>query len=102
MTFDQLPLTAPFCVRWKKKKYTHPTPIQEQAIPVILEGRDMIGCANRHRQDRSIQYPHAAAFKYDCTRKGRRPIRGLVVTPTRELAMQIKESLDAYGRHCSL
>ena len=103
MTFDQLPLTAPFLRALEEEKYTHPTPIQEQAIPVILEGRDMIGCAQTGTgKTAAFSIPMLQLLNTIAPGKGRRPIRGLVVTPTRELAMQIKESLDAYGRHCSL
>jgi ATP-dependent RNA helicase RhlE len=87
-----------------EKKYTTPTPIQEKAIPLVLEGKDLLGCAQTGTGK-------TAAFALPilhCLQEkpwmgdGRRPIRVLVLTPTRELASQIAESFGAYGRHTAL
>ena len=78
--------------------YTQPTPIQQQAIRPVLEKKDLIGCAQTGTGK-------TAAFAIPILQnlakspvKGHRPIRALVLTPTRELALQIKESFDDYGR----
>src|SRR5512142_2965615 len=87
-----------------EKKYTTPTPIQEQAIPIVLEGKDLIGCAQTGTGK-------TAAFALPILHRlrgtpwkgvGRRPIRALVLTPTRELASQIAESFREYGAHTGL
>ncbi|HBO68852.1 MAG TPA: DEAD/DEAH box helicase, partial [Deltaproteobacteria bacterium] len=87
-----------------EKHYTTPTPIQEKAIPFVLEGKDLIGCAQTGTGK-------TAAFALPILHRllgtprngnGRRPIRVLVLTPTRELASQIAENFDEYGRHTGL
>jgi ATP-dependent RNA helicase RhlE len=87
-----------------EKNYSAPTPIQEKAIPHILGGRDLLGCAQTGTGK-------TAAFALPMLHRlqgtpwkgsGRRPIRALVLTPTRELASQIAESFGAYGRHTGL
>src|SRR5512134_2244408 len=87
-----------------EKNYTVPTPIQEKAIPIVLEGKDLIGCAQTGTGK-------TAAFALPILHRlqgtpwrgtGRRPIRVLVLTPTRELASQIAESFGEYGRHTAL
>ena len=87
-----------------EKNYTTPTPIQEKAIPFVLEGKDLLGCAQTGTGK-------TAAFALPILHRlqetpwkghGRRPIRVLVLTPTRELASQIAESFGAYGRHTGL
>ena len=87
-----------------EKNYTTPTPIQEKAIPFVLEGRDLLGCAQTGTGK-------TAAFALPILNRlqetpwkgsGRRPIRALVLTPTRELASQIAESFGEYGRHTAL
>jgi ATP-dependent RNA helicase RhlE len=90
--------------------YTTPTPIQQQAIPIALTGRDVLGCAQTgtgktaafalpilHRM--MAEQPAAGAPQHP---RGRRPIRCLVLTPTRELALQIGESFATYGRNSGL
>ncbi|HJX15766.1 MAG TPA: DEAD/DEAH box helicase [Candidatus Deferrimicrobiaceae bacterium] len=87
-----------------EKNYTAPTPIQEKAIPHILAGKDLLGCAQTGTGK-------TAAFALPMLHRlqgtpwkgsGRRPIRALVLTPTRELASQIAESFGEYGRHTGL
>jgi ATP-dependent RNA helicase RhlE len=81
--------------------YTTPTPIQEKAIPFVLEGKDLLGCAQTGTGKTAafalpiLQHLQETPWKGN----GRRPIRALVLTPTRELASQIAESFGAYGRH---
>src|SRR4030066_1174424 len=87
-----------------EKNYKTPTPIQEKAIPLVLEGKDLLGCAQTGTGK-------TAAFALPILNRlqekpwkgsGRRPIRALVLTPTRELASQIAESFGAYGKHTAL
>ena len=104
MTFDDLKLAEPLLRAVKDEGYTTPTPIQLQAIPPALEGRDVLGCAQTGTgktaafalpilQRLSAGNPPAAHG---------RPIRALILTPTRELASQIAESFQAYGRFTKL
>lgn len=104
MSFEHLNLIEPIHQALKAEGYTDPTPIQERSIPVILNGQDLLGCAQTgtgktaafavpilqllHQQNGALQR--------------QRHIRALVVTPTRELAIQIGESFDAYGRFTNL
>lgn len=105
MSFQQLQLIAPLLQALQKEGYVQPTPIQQAAIPPILENRDLLGCAQtgtgktaaftlpilqllfRHRQ----QQPDAP-----------RHIQALILTPTRELAIQIDDSIRSYGRYLPL
>lgn len=102
MIFEQLGLIEPILKAVKTEGYTSPTPIQQQAIPVALRGKDILGCAQTGTGK-------TAAFAIPmlqnlCKEKinGFRYTRGLVLTPTRELAIQIDESFTAYGRHTGL
>ena len=100
-TFDQLDLIEPLRRAVAAQNYTHPTPIQEQAIPLLLDGRDVLGCAQTGTgKTAAFTLPvlqHITARPSD--HRGRRPIRALVLTPTRELAAQIGASVEAYGAH---
>jgi ATP-dependent RNA helicase RhlE len=87
-----------------EKHYTVPTPIQEKAIPPVLEGKDVLGCAQTGTGKTAafalpiLQRLQEAPWKGS----GKRPIRVLVLTPTRELASQVAESFGTYGRHTGL
>ncbi len=104
MLFEQLNLIAPILEAIKEEGYTQPTPVQEKAIPILLEGKDLLGCAQTGTGKTAAfaipviqlmtQKPSPTNFK--------KPIRTLVLTPTRELAIQIAESFAAYGRHTDL
>ncbi|MGB6046788.1 MAG: DEAD/DEAH box helicase, partial [Flavobacteriales bacterium] len=106
MTFDQLGLIEPILKALQHEGYTHPTPIQSQSIPHLLEGRDLLGCAQTGTGKTAafaipmIQRMYTSGG--GTARGGRRPIRALILTPTRELAIQIDESYKAYGRHTDL
>ncbi|MGA2444731.1 MAG: DEAD/DEAH box helicase [Opitutaceae bacterium] len=102
-SFASLNLTAPLLRALVDKAYTHPSPIQVQAIPPLLEGRDLIGCAQTGTGK-------TAAFALPILqrlsarpqpRTPRRP-RALILTPTRELAAQIGDNIALYGRHLPL
>ena len=104
MTFDQLGLIEPILKALQHEGYTQPTPIQEQSIPVLLEGRDLLGCAQTGTGKTAafaipiLQLLHGQQNQ----EKGHRNIKALILTPTRELAIQIEESFKAYGKHLGL
>ena len=104
MSFERLNLIAPIMKALETEGYTEPTPIQEQAIPPLLEGRDLLGCAQTGTgKTAAFALPILQGLFSEQRQGGRgRPIRALILTPTRELAIQIGESLDAYGRNLNL
>jgi ATP-dependent RNA helicase RhlE len=87
-----------------EENYTTPTPIQKKAIPFVLEGKDLLGCAQTGTgKTAAFALPILHRLQETPWKgRGRRPIRALVLTPTRELASQIAESFGAYGRHTGL
>src|SRR5476651_1360629 len=101
MQFSELGLIAPLAQAVAAEGYVTPTPIQAQAIPHVLQGRDLLGLAQTGTGKTAafalpiLQRLHAAGHRPH----GDRPIRVLVLTPTRELAAQIGESFGAYGKH---
>lgn len=103
MHFDSLNIIEPILRSLKEEGYTLPTPIQQQAIPVILRGTDLIGCAQTGTGKTAAFAVPILQKLYDRREINRkRKIRSLIVTPTRELAIQIEESFNAYGRHTGL
>ncbi|NOU60690.1 DEAD/DEAH box helicase [Marinifilum caeruleilacunae] len=103
MTFDKLNIVEPILRSIEAKGYTNPTPIQEQAIPVLLEKRDLLGCAQTGTgKTAAFAIPILQNLLEDGRGKGKRKIKALVVTPTRELAIQIKDSFTEYGLHTDI
>ncbi len=103
MSFDSLGLLAELVRAVKAQNYNEPTPIQSQAIPVILEGRDIMGCAQTGTgKTAGFTLPLLHLLSKKATSKGSRPVRALILTPTRELAAQVGESVDVYGKHLPL
>ncbi|HKM93816.1 MAG TPA: DEAD/DEAH box helicase [Prolixibacteraceae bacterium] len=104
MTFDELALIEPIRRAIKEEGYTTPTPIQQQSIPILLEGNDLMGCAQTGTgKTAAFSIPILQLLEQNSTlSKGRRNIKALIVTPTRELAIQINESLESYGKYTSL
>ncbi|MGB5529494.1 MAG: DEAD/DEAH box helicase [Ignavibacteriaceae bacterium] len=104
MSFEKLNLIQPLQTALSNEGYTIPTPIQSQAIPVILERRDLIGCAQTGTGKTAafavpiLQILSAEKGSY----KSKRIIKSLILTPTRELALQISESFKVYGKHTGL
>ncbi|MDF7811838.1 DEAD/DEAH box helicase [Hymenobacter sp. YC55] len=102
MSFDELNLIDPILRALHEEGYTNPTPIQQQAIPQVLEGHDLLGVAQTGTGKTAaftvpiLQILHQTA---QVQRHAPGRIRCLVLTPTRELAIQINESFGAYGRH---
>ncbi|HEX9627277.1 MAG TPA: DEAD/DEAH box helicase, partial [Acidiferrobacterales bacterium] len=102
MSFASLGLTAELVRAVADKGYTEPTPIQRQAIPVILEGRDILaGAQTGTGKTAGFALPMLQRLSARPA-AARRPVRALILTPTRELAAQVGESVRTYGRHLSL
>ncbi len=101
MLFTDLNLIKPILDALKTEGYTQPTPIQEKAIPSILEGRDLLGTAQTGTgKTAAFAIPILQNLAEKNTRNNH--IKVLVLTPTRELAIQIEESFNAYGRNLNL
>jgi ATP-dependent RNA helicase RhlE len=104
MTFKDLGIIAPILKALEAKGYTHPTPIQEESIPILLQRKDLLGCAQTGTGKTAafaipiIQHLHLNS-RPD---KGKRKIKALVVTPTRELAIQIADSFTLYGKYTGI
>lgn len=104
MSFQSLGLRAELLRAVSEKGYSEPTPIQKQAIPIVLEGRDLMGGAQTGT-GKTAGFTLPLLQRLMATEKpgkGRRPIRALILTPTRELAAQVHESVATYGRHLPL
>lgn len=103
-SFESLGLLAELHRAVSEKGYSVPTPIQIQAIPIVLEGRDLMGGAQTGTgKTAGFTLPLLQRLvETDVPRKGRRPLRALVLTPTRELAAQVAESVREYGRYLPL
>ncbi|NLE31717.1 MAG: DEAD/DEAH box helicase [Bacteroidales bacterium] len=103
MTFESLQLSTPLLKALTEEGYSQPTPIQEQAIPLILQGRDVLGCAQTGTgKTAAFALPILQRLDPGVNAPKKRLIKGLIVTPTRELAIQIDESFKAYGRHVNV
>ncbi|HYE09623.1 MAG TPA: DEAD/DEAH box helicase [Patescibacteria group bacterium] len=104
MLFKDLNLIAPIQKALKTEEYNTPTPIQERAIPSILAGRDLLGCAQTGTgKTAAFAIPILQNLSRErTTPRGTRQISALILAPTRELAIQIGESFDAYGRYLRL
>jgi ATP-dependent RNA helicase RhlE len=104
MSFESLGLRAELLRAVSEKGYNAPTAIQKQAIPYILEGRDLMGGAQTGTGKTAgftLPLLQRLASK-EVSQKGRRPIRALVITPTRELAAQVADSVREYGEYLPL
>ena len=104
MSFEKLNLIKPLLTALTSEGYTIPTPIQVQAIPVILARKDLIGCAQTGTgKTAAFAIPILQILTAEKhSHHSRRIIKSLILTPTRELAVQIGESFDAYGKHTGL
>jgi ATP-dependent RNA helicase RhlE len=105
MSFESLNLIEPIKLALAAEGYTTPTPIQQQSIPIVLAGKDLLGVAQTGTGKTaafSIPIIQKLYQNRDLNRKGRRKIKALIVTPTRELAIQIGESIAAYGANTDL
>ena len=103
MQFQALKIIEPILKSLEEEGYTIPTPIQAQAIPLVLEGKDLLGCAQTGTgKTAAFAIPILQLLSANKSYDKKRKIRSLIVTPTRELAIQIEESFTAYGRHTGL
>ena len=105
MSFDDLNLLEPLRRALREEGYTTPTPIQAQAIPQVLAGHDLLGVAQTGTGKTaafSVPILQLLSQPAPAARPAQSPIRCLVLTPTRELAIQIGESFASYGRHLKL
>jgi ATP-dependent RNA helicase RhlE len=100
VTFDALNLAAPILRALAEKNYTHPSPIQARSIPALLEGRDMMGCAQTGT-GKTAAFSLPILHRLNATPKPRVPKspRVLILAPTRELAGQIGDNIATYGKH---
>ena len=101
--FHSLNIIDPILKAVKEEGYTTPTQIQVQSIPIVLQGTDLLGCAQTGTgKTAAFAIPILQLLSADKTYHKKRKVRSLIVTPTRELAIQIGESFKAYGRHTGL
>ena len=102
MTFKELNLSAPLLRAVQEAGYETPSPIQAAAIPPVLSGRDLMGCAQTGTgKTAAFALPMLDRLTANAPRR-KGAIRALILTPTRELALQIGESFDAYGKYLKL
>lgn len=104
MTFKNLGIIDPILEAIEEEGYTHPTPIQEQSIPILLKGDDLLGVAQTGTgKTAAFSIPIIQHLSLDTHQnKGKRKVKALVITPTRELAIQIGESFNNYGKYAKL
>ncbi len=99
-TFEALPLAAPLHRVLRELEYTTPSPIQAQAIPLLLQGRDLLGCAQTGTgKTASFALPILNALHENPRQARPKTCRTLVLAPTRELAGQVGKSFNTYGQH---
>ena len=103
MQFTSLHIIEPILKAVQEEGYTTPTPIQEQSIPKILQGSDLLGCAQTGTgKTAAFAIPIIQLLDKTNIHNKKRTIRCLILTPTRELAIQIGESFKVYGKHTSV
>ena len=101
MKFEQLNIIPPILNALAEQGYETPTPIQEKALPPALEGRDVLGCAQTGT-GKTCAFAVPILQRLNAHPSKKHPIRALVLTPTRELAIQIQECFEAYGKYLPL
>ena len=101
MNFSELSLTRPLLRAVEEQGYTQPSPIQAKAIPPVLEGRDLLGCAQTGT-GKTAAFALPMLQLLAARRPARSQVRALVLTPTRELALQIGESFAQLGKYTSI
>jgi len=103
MSFETLGLSAELLRAVSEQGYSEPTPIQKQAIPVILEGKDILaGAQTGTGKTAGFTLPLLQRLSSQKYEGSKRPVRALVLTPTRELAAQVEESIKSYGKYLPL
>lgn len=101
MTFNDLGLIDPILKALNDKGYTTPTPIQQQAIPPVLQGKDLLGVAQTGT-GKTAAFAIPIIQLIDKEGYDKKGIKALIVTPTRELAIQINDNIREYSKHCRL
>ncbi|GAB0155254.1 DEAD/DEAH box helicase [Chryseobacterium sp. Alg-005] len=101
MNFTDLNLIESIAKAIKEQGYTHPTPIQEKSIPEILKGKDFLGCAQTGT-GKTAAFAIPILQNLTNSKTPNRHIKALILTPTRELAIQIEENINAYGKYLPL
>ena len=105
MSFSDLKIIEPILKALRTEGYEKPTPIQEQAIPIILDRKDLLGCAQTGTgKTAAFAIPILQILDAEKNNDPRAPrkVKALILTPTRELAIQINESFAAYGKNTNL
>ncbi len=103
MTFNDLGLIDPIKKALSDEGYLIPTPIQQQSIPILLKGNDLLGCAQTGTGKTAAFAIPIIQFLYNKpAAEGKKQIKALILTPTRELAIQIYESFNTYGKYTGL
>ena len=103
MSFDTLGLSTEILRAVSEQGYTQPTPVQAQAIPAVLDGGDLLaGAQTGTGKTAGFTLPLLQRLGDTPAPKGRRPVRALILTPTRELAAQVGESVGTYGKYLPL
>jgi len=103
MQFDSLDIIDPILIALKEEGYAIPTPVQAEAIPIVLAGDDLLACAQTGTGKTAAFAIPVLQRLYESHVNGqKRKVKALVLTPTRELAVQIGESFTAYGRHTGI
>ncbi|MCG2587257.1 DEAD/DEAH box helicase [Rhodohalobacter sulfatireducens] len=103
MSFKSLNITDPILRSLNEEGYSTPTPIQSRAIPIALEGKDLLASAQTGTgKTAAFAIPILQNLGANQQKRGQKKIRSLIVTPTRELAIQIDESFKSYGRYTGL
>ncbi|RXP53800.1 DEAD/DEAH box helicase [Lutibacter sp. HS1-25] len=104
MTFKDLGVIEPILKSLEIAGYTHPTPIQQQSIPILLDRKDLLGCAQTGTGKTAAFTIPIIQHLYNSIQelKGKRKIKALIVTPTRELAIQINDNITAYGQFTNI
>ncbi|WBL22081.1 DEAD/DEAH box helicase [Zunongwangia sp. HRR-M8] len=103
MTFKELGIIDPISRALEDKGYSEPTPIQQQAIPILLKGKDLLGSAQTGTgKTAAFTIPILQRLVEGDPPKGKRKIRVLIITPTRELAIQIADNIDTYSKYTDI
>ncbi len=103
MSFNNLQLIAPLMKALSEAGYTNPTPVQEKSIPVILQKKDVLACAQTGTgKTASFALPLLQLLHQQVPKAMNKNCRALILVPTRELALQVSESFSDYGKHLSL
>ena len=103
MKFENLNIIHPILKAISEKKYTSPTPIQQKAIPIVLNNQDVLGCAQTGTgKTAAFAIPILQKLSVENTEKSKLVTKSLIVTPTRELAIQIGDSFSDYGKYTAI